>query len=863
MKTTQGIRDSFLQFFELRGHRVMPSSSLVPPEDPTLMFTNAGMVQFKDVFLGTQKPPAPAVATIQKCLRISGKHNDFDQVGFTNRHLTFFEMLGNFSFGKYFKEEAIAYAWEFLTEGCGLKKDRMYATVHLTDQESKDIWIKKIGLPSERIFQFDTDNFWQMADTGPCGPCTEVHYDLGDQFGPVGGDNVVGGTGARFIEIWNLVFMQFQKFPDGTQTKLATPCVDTGMGLERLAMVMQGVTSNFETEELTRIQAAVEVITGVKKNSHNPVNFHVVADHIRSLLFLLHENIFPSNEGRGYVLRRIMRRALRFAGELGQCSNLLSSLLPEVARIYQRPYPGIEKNLQKQVDIVREEEDRFFDVVKRGSGYLDSEITALKQQNVKTIPGDVAFKLHDTYGFPIDLTRVVGKQHGMEVDERAFSQYLERQKEVSRKRDVAEDVFALARHDVARLQKLPATKFVGYESLVSPAVLLDMIQVGDQRIWVFDQTPCYATGGGQIGDVGVITDAVGAQIVRILGTERLSEAVIGHWVESADAKIGSSYVLRVDEMKRADTMAHHTATHLLHKALQVVLGSHVRQMGSYVGPDQLRFDFSHHKKMLEEEKQHVSDWVNQRIDRKIPVHWRVTSIEEAKRSGAMMFFGEKYGSQVRQLAVGDFAHPESLELCGGTHVANTADIGGFEIVSEQSIAQGIRRILALSGSTLIESLKKRAAVGDDIAKSLQVPPDGVLGAVARLQTQSTQQLKALEVLVSELISVWKEKIRQQKEVKFQAFELPAFDLPKKVIKQFSELVVYPETLVWVVYGESQDRRFLLFFGPSWKPQAKDIFEKVARDVGLQGGGGGTQFQGSWPTGMSLENVKKELERYLK
>jgi alanyl-tRNA synthetase len=865
MKTTQAIRQSFLDYFKQRDHLIMPSGSLIPPEDPTLMFTNAGMVPFKDVFLGKEVPPAPAVTTIQKCLRISGKHNDFDEVGFTNRHCTFFEMMGNFSFGTYFKEEAIAYAWEYLTKVCGLDQARMFATVHLSDDESAKIWHKKIGVPESRIRRFDEDNFWQMADTGPCGPCTEIHYDLGEDFGTVGGDNIIGGHGNRFVEIWNLVFMQFQKFKDGSQENLKAPCVDTGLGLERLAMVMQGVDSNFGTEEVMRITHEVEKITGISKTPKNQVNFHVISDHVRSLLFLLDENILPSNEGRGYVLRRIMRRALRFAGELGDFPNMLSSLLPEVASIYKTPYPGIDQRLDEYVAHVKTEEDKFFDVVKRGSRFLDDEIQKIKKENSTQIPGDVAFKLHDTYGFPIDLTRVIGKQHNLKIDESGFEKNLDHQKNISRKQDSQDNSFEKVRQSLKQIEELPETDFKGYETLKIEATVLHKIKFESQSILIFDQTPFYPTGGGQIGDVGFVQDLDGGKTAVVTGVERLTSSHIGHAVshDAFDPDVGSRVSLQVDKEKRTDTMAHHTATHLMHKALQVVLGSHVKQQGSYVGPDQLRFDFSHAQKMSVAEKQKVSDWVNIRIAQKLPVSAKVTSIEEARKSGAMMFFGEKYGSEVRQLCVGDFKQPESLELCGGTHVANTSEIGGFEILSEQSIAQGIRRIVALSATPLIEELKKRAQATDDIARLLQSSPSEVSDAVKRLQEQHMAQRKALEGILGELIKAWQVKVKSESQEKCHLFELPEIELPKKAIKQLHLLAALPEAVVLVFYGEASQRRFALLFGSQWKPSSKVIFEKWSSGLSLQGGGGGTQFQGACLADVKPEIMKKELINLLK
>jgi alanyl-tRNA synthetase len=857
MSTVAQIRKSFLDYFKGKAHLVLPSSPLIPPEDPTLLFTNAGMVQFKEMFLGKKKSPSPAIATCQKCLRISGKHNDFDEVGFTHRHLTFFEMLGNFSFGAYFKEEAIAYAWEFLTQVCNLPKDKLFATVHVSDDEAYTLWHQKIGLPEARIFRLKEDNFWQMADTGPCGPCTEVHVDLGETCGPLGGDNVVGGAGPRFVEVWNLVFMQYERKPDGSESRLPTPCVDTGMGLERLAAVMQGVLSNFEINDFVRLRQWFEQETGVNFSERNRVNFRVACDHVRSTLFLMAEGVFPSNEGRGYVLRRVVRRALRFLGQLGESEHIehaFSSVLPKVAELYETvpDYQGLFKDVDRYAAQIREEESRFFKVVRRGSVYLDQTIEELKQKNKSLIPGDVAFKLHDTYGFPIDLTRLIAKQHHLQVDEVDFEAALQKQREVSRQtaanNQAGSAFLRSAREHSDWFEGVPPTRFVGYQTLRAQVRALKVIPSPEGLpliLLVTDETPFYATGGGQIGDRGKVRSVDGEGVGEVLTCEKgFGEGVFVHLVQvSGPIKANQDLVLEVDTEHRLSTVANHTATHLLHAALRKVLGVHVRQMGSYVGPEELRFDFSHGQKMTDEEKRAVEHWVNEQIQLGWPVTAREIPLDQARKEGTLMFFDEKYGEQVRQLRIEGPEFPVSLELCGGTHVSNTREILAFKIMSEQSIAQGVRRIVAKAGKSFVDysfSLAGELSAKDRLAEEIR-----------------TQERKKNLTLIQALAREWR-GARRRARGDCAVFDLP-MALDKKELSSLLDPLFDQEhvTNVFLRYGEGAERLFLLR-GSLEKYVESSVHRLKERFPDLRMGGKGKQYQGKISGNISLRDLQTLL-----
>ena len=679
MKSTE-IRQKFLDYFKSKGHTIVASSSLIPSNDPTLLFVNAGMVQFKDVFLGTDKRAYTRAASSQCCLRAGGKHNDLDNVGYTARHHTFFEMLGNFSFGDYFKEDAIKMAWEFITQELKIPKERLTVTVHDSDQEAENIWINQIGVPSARVIRCgDKDNFWSMGDTGPCGPCTEIFYDHGADIagGPPGSPDA---DGDRFIEIWNLVFMQFNRTADGKMHALPKPSVDTGMGLERLSAVMQGVHNNYETDLFTGIiQAAAKLanMTDMKNAS-----LRVIADHIRSTSFLIKDGIVPSNEGRGYVLRRIIRRAIRHGHKLNMPKHFFGQLVQSLVDVMGAAYPDLVKAQHNIENVLRREEDAFAQTLDQGMKLLEKELSGSK---AKTISGEVIFKLYDTYGFPVDLTADVARERNLEMDLSGFEKCMEEQKNLSRSAGKFEVDYNEKEKLTAALQ---GKKTVFLRE--SPEITAKVIATFDGVI-VLDQTSFYPEGGGQIGDAGEI---VGKDFIfHVENTTREGEAILHYGkMTQGEIKIGDVVNARIDIDRRKAIMRHHSSTHLLHEAMQKILGDHVQQKGSLVAPDRLRFDFSHFEPITKEQIRAIEEIVNANVVDNDEVHAKEMPIDEAKAAGAMALFGEKYGDVVRTIRMG-----HSFELCGGTHVSRTGDIGAFKIISEGSIASGIRRIEAVAG----------------------------------------------------------------------------------------------------------------------------------------------------------------------
>jgi alanyl-tRNA synthetase len=701
MKTSAQIRQTFLDFFRERGHAIVPSAPLVPGNDPTLLFTNSGMVQFKNVFLGSEKLPYVRAADVQRCLRAGGKHNDLDSVGYTARHHTFFEMLGNWSFGDYFKQEAIHWAWELLTDVYKLPKERLLVTVYHTDDEAFDIWHRKIGLSAERIVRigdnkgapYASDNFWQMADTGPCGPCTEIFYDHGPGI-PGGPPGSPDEDGDRFIEIWNLVFMQFDRAADGTLSKLPAPCVDTGMGLERLAAVLQHVHSNYEIDLFQRLIKKAAEFTGTKDLENK--SLRVIADHIRACSFLIVDGVLPSNEGRGYVLRRIIRRALRHGYMLGQKQPFFHKLVPTVVAEMGEAYPELPAKQTTVEMALFAEEERFGETLENGMKVFD-EIAA---RAGKTIPGVDAFRLYDTYGFPVDLTADIARERGLTVDMEGFDKAMNAQRERAR---AASQFETRASISADLVQRLKPTQFLGYGALDADALNVvgivregrevQELHDGEEAMLLLDATPFYAESGGQVGDTGELSNADGRFVVT--DTIKLAGAFHGHvgkW-SGKPLRDGAPLAGSVDAARRQSTVLNHSATHLLHAALRQVLGEHVAQKGSLVAPDRLRFDFSHFKPVSREELRKIEDIVNAEVRRNVEAEVHDMAYQEAIDFGAMALFGEKYGDRVRVLRMGDF----STELCGGTHVARTGDIGLFKIVSESGVAAGIRRIEALTG----------------------------------------------------------------------------------------------------------------------------------------------------------------------
>lgn len=747
------IRETFLSFFEKRGHLRQASAPLIPQNDPTLLFVNAGMVPFKNIFTGAETPPGPRATTSQKCVRAGGKHNDLDNVGYTARHHTFFEMLGNFSFGDYFKEDAIAFGWELCTKEFALDPKKLLVTVYAEDDEAAAIWKKVAGFDDSKIIRIGTsDNFWSMGDTGPCGPCSEIFYDHGESV-PGGPPGSPDEDGDRFIEIWNLVFMQFDQQADGTRKNLPKPSIDTGMGLERISAVLQGLHNNYDIDLFRNLIAAEEDLYGTKAAGDQLASFRVIADHLRTSAFLIADGVLPSNEGRGYVLRRIMRRAMRHGHLLGAREPLMYKLAPALISEMGAAYPELGRAKAAIESALELEEARFQRTLGNGLSLLDKETANMKAGDA--LPGDVAFKLSDTYGFPLDLTQDILRGRDMGVDVAGFEAALEQQRQDSRAAgfssgdQAAEDIWFRVRDDAG------ATKFTGYDStdgkgklvaIAAGGARVDTLSPGAAEI-VFDTTPFYAESGGQAGDHGEIVFANGARfIVRDVQKRAADLHVhIGELV-SGEVKLGESADLRVDAERRRAIMANHSATHIMHAALRKVLGEHVTQKGSLVEADRFRFDFSHNGPMSQAEIEAVEDEVNAQIRENMPTGIQVTSPDKAIEAGALALFGEKYGDEVRVLSMGTGdARRYSVELCGGTHVERSGDIGLFVITSESGVSAGVRRVEAATGAEAVAFLKGRAQIAVDLSESLKVPLKDVPRRVAALGDER----KALEKELAE------------------------------------------------------------------------------------------------------------------
>ncbi len=739
------VRAAFLAYFQERGHAVVRSSGLVPQNDPTLFFTNAGMVQFKDVFTGKEKRGYSRATTVQKCLRVSGKHNDLENVGVTPRHHTFFEMLGNFSFGDYFKEEAIAFAWDLLTKKLGIDANRLWVTVYEKDDEALAIWRDKVGVPAERIQKLgEADNFWSMGDTGPCGPCTEIHYDHGpsvsdDTRGPAFGD-------PRYVEIWNLVFMQFDRAADGTMTPLPRPSIDTGAGLERVAAVVQGVYSNYDTDLFTPILAKAAELAGVRYGADKDTDtaLRVIADHSRAAAFLVADGVMPSNEERGYVLRRIMRRGIRYGVKLGLKGPFLHETVATVIEHFGEAYPELRERAQFVRDVVRTEEERFSATLDRGMALLEKAMA----ENARQIPGETAFILSDTFGFPIDLTQLIAAERGRTVDEAGFERLREEQRAKGRAawKGSGEASIEKVWHQLAETN---ATVFTGYtdnegvasvRALVSEGASVSTLSEGDEGAVIVDRTPFYAESGGQAGDTGSLAWEGGEAVVTDT-TKPAGDLWVHHVrVTKGSLRVGQSASMTVDSGRRDRTRLNHTGTHLLHAALKTVLGDHVMQKGSLVGPERLRFDFSHHKPMTSDEARRVEDMVNAQILANHAVETNVQTIDEARAAGATALFGEKYGDVVRVVRVDQF----SMELCGGTHARRSGDIGLLKIVSEAGVAAGVRRIEAQTGAGAHAYVRGLESATREAAAELHTSPDKLVEGVKRLLEERARLQKELD-----------------------------------------------------------------------------------------------------------------------
>jgi alanyl-tRNA synthetase len=834
--TSAELRSLFLKYFEERGHAIVPASPLIPANDPTLLFTNAGMVQFKDVFLGREERPYVRAASSQRCVRAGGKHNDLENVGYTARHHTFFEMLGNFSFGDYFKRDAIHYAWGFLTETLGLSPQKLWVTVYDQDQEAADIWLKEVGVDPDRFTRIGTkDNFWSMGDTGPCGPCTEIFYDHGPNI-PGGPPGSPDAEGDRFIEIWNLVFMQYDRAADGTLTPLPKPSVDTGMGLERLAAVMQGVHSNYEIDLFSSLVKAAACLAGIDDTTHS--SLRVIADHIRSCAFLITDGVLPSNEGRGYVLRRIIRRAIRHGYKLGVREAFFHKLVAPLCAEMGAAYPELVKAQATVERVLQKEEERFAETLDQGMKILDADIKSLSG---KVIPGETAFQLYDTYGFPIDLTADVAREHGLSVDMAGFERAMEAQRERAR----AASHFAVDyTHDIHVDTRC---RFTGYLRLSGEARVLalskdgrpvERLKAGEEGVIVLDETPFYAESGGQVGDRGELR-AGGARF-EVADTRKQGNDVILHVgrMSAGTMEVGTLCEALVDEDRRAATALNHSATHLLHAALRRVLGDHVAQKGSLVNPERLRFDFSHFEPMTAEQIREVERLVNTEIRRNQAVRADVMAKDEAMKAGAMALFGEKYGDEVRVLRIGDF----STELCGGTHAERAGDIGFFKIVGESGVAAGVRRIEAVTGQNALDWVEASDGLLQALSERVKTGRDGLDEKIQQLLERNRQLEKELERLKSKMASAAGSDLISRA-IEIAGVKLLVARLDDADPKSLRDLVDQLKNKLGsgaIVLAAAKDGKVNLIAGVTQDQTARikagDLVNVVAQQVGGKGGG---------------------------
>jgi alanyl-tRNA synthetase len=866
------IRASFLDYFKSKGHTIVASSPLVPGNDPTLLFTNSGMVQFKDVFLGQDKRAYSRASTSQRCVRAGGKHNDLENVGYTARHHTFFEMLGNFSFGDYFKQDAIRFAWELLTQVYGLPAEKLWTTVYETDDEAYDLWTRTIGVPKERCIRigdkpggqkYQSDNFWQMADTGPCGPCSEIFYDHGPgiEGGPPGSPEA---DGDRYIEIWNLVFMQFNRDEQGNMNPLPKPSVDTGMGLERIAAVLQGKHSNYEIDLFQDLIRAAARETGHKQLKNPSLN--VIADHIRACAFLVVDGVIPGNEGRGYVLRRIIRRAIRHGYKLGQKKPFFYRLVEDLDRVMGEAYPELRKDKARVAAVLKQEEERFAETLENGMSVLE---TALASTEQKLLDGETAFRLYDTFGFPVDLTADICRERGVMLDMAGFEAAMQAQRERAR---------AASRFSAAAGLDYDGSKtvFRGYETLEAPAKVValyragaqaEALRSGEEGTVVLDQTPFYAESGGQVGDRGILVAASGT--FEVVDTQKIQADVIGHHgaLKTGMLKVGDSVDARVDTSLRGRTMRNHSVTHLMHKALREVLGPHVQQKGSLVDAEKTRFDFAHDKAMTEDEMRRVEALVNAEILGNAPTRAQIMPIEEAKRSGAMMLFGEKYGDEVRVLDIGS-----SREFCGGTHVARTGDIGLFKFVDQSAVAAGVRRVEAKTGEGALAWVQAQEAKLRQAATLLRAPVHDLDAKIAQLLDNVKSLEREMGKLKSRLASGQGTDLAGQamqvKGAKLVAATLEGADA--KTLREAVDRLKGQLKSAAIVLGAVADGKVALIAGVTpdlvGKLKAGELVNFVAQQVGGKGGGrpdmaqaGGTEAA-KLPA--ALQSVKAWVEQRL-
>jgi alanyl-tRNA synthetase len=867
------IRSQFLAYFEERGHTIVPSSSLVPARDPTLLFVNSGMVQFKDVFLGEDKRAYRRATSAQRCVRAGGKHNDLDNVGYTARHHTFFEMLGNFSFGDYFKRDAIRYAWELLTKVYGLAPEKLWTTVYIDDDEAYDLWTKDVGVPAERCVRigdnkgakFASDNFWQMADTGPCGPCSEIFYDHGPEVwgGPPGSPE---SEGDRYIEIWNLVFMQYNRDDKGVMHPLPKPSVDTGMGLERLSAVLQHVHSNYEIDLFQHLIRAAVRETGAK--DYLSPSLRVIADHIRACSFLVVDGVIPGNEGRGYVLRRIIRRAIRHGYQLGQKAPFFHRLVGDLDRAMGDAYPELRRARDRVAEVLKQEEERFGETIEHGMKMLEQALAGGR----KVLDGETAFTLYDTFGFPLDLTADVCRERNVTVDEAGFDAAMDKQRERAR---AASQFKAGAKLEYSG----PKSAFRGYDTLSVEGRVTALyrdgapvatLAAGDQGVVVLSETPFYAESGGQVGDRGELTKGGAClTLFAVEDTQKIQPAVFGHHgtLTTGELNVGDTVAASVDHAARARTMRNHSATHLMHKALRDVLGAHVQQKGSLVDPDKTRFDFAHGAPMTDEEIRRVETLVNNEILRNVPTEARVMPIDAAQKSGAIMLFGEKYGDEVRVLDIGS-----SRELCGGTHVARTGDIGFFKIVAEGGVAAGIRRVEAVTGDNALAWVQAQESRISAAAAALKAPAVEIEAKIAQLIESAKAAERELATLKAKLASSAGDDLAgtavDVRGAKVLAVALDGADV--KTLRETMDKLKDKLGSAAIVLSAVADGKITLIAGVTndltSKVKAGELVNHVAQQVGGKGGGRPDMAQagGTDPAGLpaALASVRAWVEARL-
>ncbi|MEA3243381.1 MAG: alanine--tRNA ligase [Pseudomonadota bacterium] len=854
--STSNIRKTFLDYFQAKDHEVVPSSPLVPANDPTLLFTNAGMVQFKDVFRGREKRHYVRAVSSQRCVRAGGKHNDLENVGYTARHHTFFEMLGNFSFGDYFKRDAIRYAWEFLTEVLKLPAERLWVTVFEEDDEAVDIWLNEIGVSPQRFSRIGAkDNFWSMGDTGPCGPCSEIFYDHGPEV-PGGPPGTPEEDGDRYIEIWNLVFMQYDRDVAGELQPLPKPSVDTGMGLERLAAILQGVHSNYEIDLFQHLIKASAEVAGVRDLEDK--SLRVIADHIRACAFLIVDGVIPSNEGRGYVLRRIIRRAIRHGHKLGKRESFFHKLVAPLVREMSDAYPELAK-AQSQVERVLEQEEvRFAETLDHGMKILEEAIAGLQAD---VIPGDTVFKLYDTYGFPVDLTADIAREHSLSLDMPGFETEMEAQRARAR---AASSFEAL---NASGLEVEGSSEFTGYENLTDKAAIaalykggevVEVLRNGEEGIVLLDRTPFYAESGGQVGDRGIIRSSEGG-VFRVSDTRKQGDGVFAHigLMMQGEIRQGGDVEALVDQQRRAATRLNHSATHLMHAALRQVLGDHVQQKGSLVDPERLRFDFSHFQPLGAEELKEIETLVNEQIRANAGVETRIMPVDQAMEAGAMALFGEKYGDEVRVLSIGDF----SVELCGGTHVSRAGDIGVFKIISEAGIASGVRRIEAVTGAGALEYIGETEKNVSEVANLLKAGREDTVAKVGQLLERNRRLEKELEALKARLASSQgsdlSSQARQVDGIKVLAARLEGADA--KSLRDTVDQLKNKLGAAAVILGAVTDGKVALVAGvtkaETKRIKAGELVNHVASQIGGRGGGRPDMAQAG---GSQPENLEAAL-----